>query len=155
MRRPGSRPGPLEKNVKKIDILDLVKNPTNNVSLASIEAERGSGAPGSNATVVKIRATVVIEATVTEGPDNFSSCGCCGARPGPPDLQNQDVVAFLLAHHDGNRFVYGAEEDCQAERDCYPVRGWVQGWDGSEVSGGLLCPDCVEVANQALKSRRR
>lgn len=101
-------------------------------------------------TRVRISAVIEVsfESTLVRSGE-YISCSVCGSEAPMPDA---DGLAFLLEYHDGDRLCSADLEDCEPDRDRYPVKGW------ERISDGRTCPSCVTElakAREVIRAKKR
>lgn len=123
------------------------------VEVLSLETAAYPGGRDPTYTTLEITATIKLTARggfpITAVP--YHVCEGCGAVPSLPSTY--DALWFVMENHDGDRLIFPDAEDCDEERDRYPVVGWTKTVVDDENS--LLCPDCTEAVKATLKSRKR
>jgi len=98
---------------------------------------------GGGEKLLRIRATVELVADVV-----LVAGECAGCETKSP-LPDDDGLWFLVENHDGNRLVFPMEEDCEGERDRYPVPGW------GRFNAELYCETCLKEVQAAVKNLKR
>lgn len=73
--------------------------------------------------IIKSRVTIPIH----------GNCEWCGKESPLPD---ESGLYFILRYMDGGRISFADAEDCEKERDRYPVPGW------QRIDGDLICDSC-------------
>lgn len=123
-------------------------SPGANVTIRSITAHPNKGRYyGDDAPSIVITTVVEVRTVVAFATDfAHHSCTVCGAEPPPPDTA---ALWFLTRNHESGRLAFAEAEDCDNDRDRYPVAGWTR------IDSKLHCVDCTKAINEAIAAAKK
>jgi hypothetical protein len=135
-----------------VPFIDIFQNHSNRCRVVTAEGFYESPRRDGDRDLI-VRMTIEVEANV--GTPTRGVCRICGAKNGGPDLTDQAILAFMLAYHDGARLLFADVEECEVERDTYPMRGWVNSPPDKDGQIAAMCSDCNKAVQETLNQRRK
>ncbi len=97
----------------------------------------------------EIEQAFTLKFTAKIGVGSHWRCVGCDAEP----KLSEQGAEFILANNDGDRLHFPEPEDCEDERDCFPVTGWTT--FPVDEENKLICGECHAEQIRAITGRRK